>query len=43
MALTLTGADGVPRAIEATAFPLLAHTNEQVGAIVFFWERREAG
>jgi PAS domain-containing protein len=41
--LTLHGADGVARPIEATAFPLLAHTNEQVGAIVFFWERAEAG
>jgi PAS domain-containing protein len=43
MALTLRGADGVTRPIEATAFPLLAHTNEQVGAIVFFWERQEDG
>jgi PAS domain-containing protein len=43
MALTLRGADGVTRPIEATAFPLLAHTNEQVGAIVFFWERPEGG
>ena len=41
--LTLRGVDGVTRPIEATAFPLLAHTNEQVGAIVFFWERAEAG
>jgi hypothetical protein len=39
--LTIRGADGVTRAIEATAFPLLAHTNEQVGAIAIFWERPE--
>jgi PAS domain-containing protein len=41
--LTLRGADGVTRPIEATAFPLLAHTNEQVGAVAIFWERPEAG
>lgn len=41
--LTLRGADGVIRPIEATGFPLLAHTNERVGAIVFFWERSEGG
>lgn len=39
--LSIRGADGVTRFIEATAFPLLAHTNEQVGAIAIFWERRE--
>ena len=39
--LTIRGADGVTRAIEATAFPLLAHTNEQVGAIAIFWKRSE--
>jgi hypothetical protein len=39
--LTIRGADGVTRPIEATAFPLLAHTNEQVGAIAIFWERAE--
>jgi PAS domain-containing protein len=39
--LNLRGADGVTRPIEATAFPLLAHTNEQVGAIAIFWERAE--
>ncbi len=41
--LTLRGADGVVRPIEATAFPLLAHAGEAVGAIAIFWERAEAG
>jgi len=41
--LTLRGADGVTRPIEATAFPLLAHTTEQVGSIVIFWERSSDG
>ena len=40
--LTIRGADGVMRPIEATAFPLLAHTDECVGAIAIFWERSEA-
>ena len=35
------GADGITRPIEATAFPLLAHTEELVGAIAIFWERAE--
>jgi PAS domain S-box-containing protein len=38
---TIRGADGVLRPIEATAFPLLAHTDECVGAIAIFWERPE--
>jgi PAS domain-containing protein len=37
--LTITGGDGVPRRIEVTAVPLLAHAGELVGAIAFFWER----
>jgi PAS domain S-box-containing protein len=37
--LVLRAADGVVRPIEATAFPLLAHAGDFVGAIVFFWER----
>lgn len=41
--LTIRGADGVMRTIEATAFPLLAHTDECVGAIAIFWEREGAG
>src|ERR1700675_2660962 len=41
--LTIRGADGVMRPIEATAFPLLAHTDECVGAIAIFWERSEDG
>jgi len=39
--LTLRGADGVVRAVEATAFPLLAHAGEPVGAISIFWELSE--
>ena len=39
----IRGADGVTRPIEATAFPLLAHTDERVGAIAIFWERPENG
>ncbi len=39
--LTITGADGVSRKIEATAFPLLAHAGDVVGAIAFFWENLE--
>jgi PAS domain-containing protein len=41
--LTIRGADGITRPIEATAFPLLAHTDEPVGAITIFWERPETG
>jgi PAS domain-containing protein len=37
--LTITGADGASRRIEVTAFPLLAHAGDLVGAIAFFWER----
>jgi PAS domain-containing protein len=39
--LSITGADGVARRIEVTAFPLLAHAGDLVGAIAFFWERAE--
>ena len=39
--LTLRGADDVVRPIAATAFPLLAHAGETVGAIAIFWERSE--
>jgi PAS domain S-box-containing protein len=39
--LTITAADGTTRRIEATAFPLLAHAGDLVGAIAFFWERPE--
>ena len=39
--VTITGADGVSRRIEVTAFPLLAHAGDLVGAIAFFWERAE--
>ena len=37
--LTITSADGIARRIEATAFPLMAHAGDLVGAIAFFWER----
>lgn len=40
--VTITGGDGVRRRIEATAFPLLAHVGDLVGAIAFFWESAEA-
>jgi PAS domain-containing protein len=39
--LTITGGDGTSRRIEVTAFPLLAHAGDLVGAIAFFWERPE--
>ena len=32
-------ADGVDREIEVSAFPLFAHADEFVGAVVFFWRR----
>jgi len=32
-----TGADGVEREIEVTAFPLFAHTDEFVGIVAIFW------
>jgi PAS domain-containing protein len=32
-----TGADGLEREIEVTAFPLFAHTDEFVGIVVIFW------
>lgn len=35
----IRGADGVDRKIEATSFPLFAHTEDLVGAISFFWEQ----
>ena len=39
--LTILAEDGEKRALEATAFPLLAHTDELVGAMAVFWEREE--
>jgi PAS domain-containing protein len=36
---TVTSADGVDREIEVSAFPLFAHAEEFVGAIVLFWRR----
>lgn len=39
-AVTIRGTDGVDRRIEATAFPLFAHTEDFVGAITFFWEQQ---
>jgi len=41
-ALWIRGADGVRHRIEVTAFPLLAHTDECIGAIAIFWEPSEA-
>ena len=39
--LWILGADGVDRRIEVAAFPLLARTEDFVGAIALFWERPE--
>lgn len=36
---TVTSADGVEREIEVSAFPIFAHADEFVGAIVLFWRR----
>ena len=36
---TVTSADSVAREIEVSAFPLFAHADEFVGAIVLFWRR----
>ena len=36
--LTITGFDGSPKAIQVTAFPLFARTDEFVGAVAIFWE-----
>ena len=41
--LTITGVDGSPRTIAATAFPLFARTDEFVGAASIFWEVPSAG
>ena len=35
----VTSGDGVEREIEVSAFPLFAHAEEFVGAIVLFWRR----
>ena len=37
LSYVVTGADGVERELEVTAFPLFAHTAEFVGAVVIFW------
>lgn len=37
--LSLTGADGVDRMIEATAFPLEGAGGRLIGAVAMFWER----
>lgn len=39
--LLITGLDGVQRTIAVTAFPLIPHPGELVGAVAIFWE--EAG
>ncbi len=39
--MTITVADGTQRRLEVSAFPLLAHAGDLVGAIAFFWERPE--
>jgi PAS domain-containing protein len=40
-ALRIRGVDGVARRIEVTAFPLLAHAGDLVGALAIFWEPPE--
>lgn len=34
----IVGGDGVTRAIEVTAFPLVSPPDQQVGAVAMFWE-----
>ena len=34
-----TGADGVPRDVSVTAFPLMGREEEPQGAIAIFWQR----
>ncbi len=36
--LWIRGLDGVPRRIQATAFPLIGHAERVLGAVVIFWE-----
>jgi len=40
-AFWIRGADGARHRIEVTAFPLLAHSDECIGAIAIFWEPPE--
>ena len=40
--LSITGLDGVRRAIAVTAFPLFAHADEFVGIVAIFWEAPDA-
>ena len=37
--ISLTGADGVDRTIEVTAFPLEGGGGRLIGAVAMFWER----
>jgi PAS domain-containing protein len=37
--LSIQAGDGVKRHLAATAFPLIAHTDDVVGAVAVFWER----
>jgi hypothetical protein len=41
-ALYITGADGVAREIEVTAFPLCTRPDQIEGAIAVFWERPDS-
>jgi PAS domain-containing protein len=36
--IRVTGLDGVPRAVEATAFPLFDNLHTFVGAVAVFWQ-----
>ncbi|HVM29868.1 MAG TPA: PAS domain-containing protein [Candidatus Limnocylindrales bacterium] len=41
--VSLRGFDGIYRAIEVTAFPLLGPGGHLIGGVVMFWEKRDAG
>jgi PAS domain-containing protein len=40
--MAITGADGVSRNIQVTAFPLFARANELVGGVAIFWTDADA-
>ena len=36
--MRIVGLDEIKRSIDVTAYPLLSHRNEMVGAVAIFWE-----
>jgi PAS domain-containing protein len=40
--VTITGRDGVKRALAVTAFPLFAREEEFIGAVAIFWQDDDA-